>query len=978
MKKSVCIYAIVLFSCFPLLQFSQNQVNGNINGTVIDSFGVMPGVLVSIDTLKLSTFTNSNGEFNFFKVKTGQYTLTINALGYHKKQVTVTVMPNATERLKPLTLISNNTFDEVVINSKMESNQARSINQTRNSLKIVTILSADEINKLPTKNAADIASRLPSIAVQRNNGENSTVSLRGTPTDWSAVLINGDRLPVACEDNTTRSFEFEAFPSDLVDEVIEARSISPDMESDNIGGSINFFTRPAPFERVLEIDAAAGYNFLAKKPIRNFKIMYGDVTKNKKISFIVNGSYYTRNYSTNASRVIYGNNTNHSVDKLELRRYDGLRTTIGGNVSIEYRLSSKIKIGSHSFIGNMTDEKFMKKQSFNWIDDSGRRIRLQNTYGLLDRRIFGGDIFTEINPTKRLKINAKIAMYDNEFKYGPSPTKKKGDPRNGFVVTEFMSQPINFTDYSIVDLMGNPIDAASPDAIYIKLIGTDEPYGLGDSPNNIQPHFTNTITPQNMDYNGSYTEINNTHERDALVAQLDAEYQLNNKFKLQIGGKFRNKVGYRHISKHEWLQDYTLPGNSTAITLADLETTNFTNDPADFLKEQQADYQNFMYPFLTNEASVNFISNHQSQLREIYMDKYNSEYKQWVGSSYDYTENQTAGYAMLTFSSKKIATLIGVRIENTILHQSSDTLTDNIFFDPVTYVSYKIPEKRYTNRNYTGVLPSLNFVYSLNPNSIIRFASSQTMHRPNFEETKPGASVLRYNELKNTAGNPNLKPVFSFNIDLSYDFYWGSKGMFSIGGYYKKIKDHIFTVSTSQTDASGITLKTFANAPDSWVGGIELLLNRKFTFLKGAWSGLGINSNVTYSFSRMKVPGRPKAQQMTEQTPLLYSIALYYEYKKIDTRFALLYNGSYLSELNLTSINNAELLHKDSDYDTFIGEYYSLDYEFSYQITKRLSAYLELNNLLNAAEKKYRGQTWRTISSEYYRMKGQIGIRFEL
>jgi len=978
MKKSIRIITIILFLWRPGFLFSQNHLYGNINGTVIDSFGVIPGVLVSIDTLKLHAFTNANGEFNFYKVKTGQYKIYINALGFQKKEIDVTVMPNTIERLGSITLVSNNTFDEIVVDAKMKSNQTRSINQTRNSLKIVTILSTNEINKLPTKNAADIASRLPSIAVQRNNGENSTVSLRGTPTDWSAVLINGDRLPVACEDNTTRSFEFEAFPSDLVDEVIEARSISPDMESDNIGGSINFLTRPAPFERVIEIDAAAGYNFLAKKPIGNLKVLYGDVSKNKKFSFIANGSYYTRNYATNSSRVIYGNNTNHSVNKLELRRYDGLRTTIGGNVSLEYKPNSKFKIGSHSFIGNMTDEKFMKKESFNWIDDSGRRIRLQNTYGILDRRIFGGDIYTEITPTTRLKITAKIAMYDNEFKYGPSGTNTKDDPRNGFLVNEFMSQPINFTDYSIVDNFGNAVDASYGDPVYIKLIGTDEPYGLGDSPNNIQPHFTNTITPQNMDYNGSYTEINNTHERDALVAQIDAEYQLNNKFKLQIGGKFRNKIGYRHISKHEWLQDYTIPGNSNAITLEDLQTTNFTNDPADFLKEQNAEYQNFMYPFLTNNTSINFISHHQNQLREVYMNKYNSEYKQWVGSSYDYKENQTAGYAMLTFTSKKIATLIGLRIENTLLNQSSDTLTDNIFFDTISYISYKIPEKRYTNRNYTGVLPSLNFVYSLNPNSIIRFASSQTMHRPNFEETKPGAAVIRYNELKNTAGNPNLKPVFSFNLDLSYDYYWGTKGMFSIGGYYKKIKDHIFTVSTAQTDATGITLKTFANAPDSWVAGIELLINRKFTFLKGPWSGLGINSNVTYSFSRMKVPGRPNAQKMTEQTPLLYSISLYYEYKKIDTRFALLYNGSYLSELNLTSINNADLLHKDSDYDTFIGEYYSLDYEFSYQFTKRLSAYLELNNLLNAAEKKYRGQPWRTISSEYYRMKGQIGIRFKL
>lgn len=978
MRKGIKKIVILFFVVVSSSTFSQKN-NFTLTGTVTDTFGLLPGITVGIDSIKAYTFTAPNGKFILFNIPKGHYNLSINALGYKKQLLSILVDSIASNDFL-VQLQFDNTLNEVEVLTRQKSNEARSINKTKNSLKIVTIKSAEEINKLPTKNAADIAARLPSLAVQRNHGENSMVSLRGTPSDWSAILVNGDRLPVACEDNTTRSFEFEAFPSDFVDEVVEARTITPDMESDNIGGSINFFTRPAPFERVLEIDVAGGYNFLSKKPTGNFKLMYGDVSKNKKWSFITNASYYARNYATDATKVIYGNNLNHSVDRLELRRYDGLRITTGLNACIEFKATSKVKLGTNTFFGNMTDEKFMKKESFNWIDDSGRRIRLQSAYGLLDRRIFGGDVFTEINPTSRLKITAKIAMYDNEFKYGPSAIKSKNDSRNGFLIHEFMTPlQVDFTDFSVVDKFGNPIDVNSPEAIYIKLIGNDEPYGKGDNPNNIQPHYTNAITADKMEFNGSYTETNNTHERDAIVAQTDAEHQLSNKLKLQVGAKFRNKIGYRHISKHEWFQNYSLPGNNKALTLADFETVNFTSNPNSFLKEQGADYQTHFFPILSNEATVDFISSQQTKLREVYMDKFNPDYKQWVGGSYDYFENQTSGYAMITYASKKIAALGGIRVENTLLKESSDTITDIIAFDPITNISYKVPETRYINKNYTGILPSLNMVYNINAGSVIRFAASRTMHRPNFEETKPGSAVLRYNELRNTAGNPNLKPVFSFNIDASYDYYWGTKGMFSFGGYYKKIKDHIFAVSTSQTDAAtGITLKTFDNAPDSWMAGVEVLLNKKFDFLKGAWSGFGINSNITYSYSRMKVPGRPETQQMTEQTPLLYGITLYYEYKKVDTRFALLYNGRYLSELNLASLGGTELLHKDSDFDTFTNEYYSLDYEFSYKFSKRLTGYLELNNILNASERKYIGKTWRIASAEYYRMKGQIGIRFQL
>jgi len=970
-------FTLLFFILISFNLLSQKKIT--LSGTVVDTFGVLPGVTVGIEILKSYALTDENGEFNLYNVPIGHYDLKILALGYKKMQVPITV-DSETVNSFSVQLHFEQALNEIEVITRQLSNEARSINKTKNSIQIVTIKSSEEINKLPVKNAADIAARLPSIAVQRNHGENSMVSLRGTPSDWSAIIVNGDRLPVACEDNTTRSFEFEAFPSDLVDEVIEARSITPDMESDNIGGSINFLTRPAPFERVLEFDFASGYNFLAKKPTGNFKLMCGDVSKNKKWSFITNFSYYSRNYATDAIKVIYNSNLNHGVNRIELRRFDGVRATTGGNFCLEYKLNTKVKLGTNGFLGNMTDDKYMKKQSFNWIDDDGRRIRLQNAHGILERRIFGANFFIEIVPIKRLKINSKIAAYDNSFNYGAFPFNSKNDLRNGFLVTEFLSKNnINFTDFSAVDKFGNIIDANNPDVNYIKLIGADNPYGNGDNPNNIQAHFTDLLTAETMGFSNSYTETNRTKERDAIVAQTDAEYQLNAKIKLKVGAKFRNKVGYRNISKHQWLQNYSLPGNNNAFLLSDLPTNDFTNNPTTFLKEQGANYQDVFLPFLTNQAMIDFIPNHQNLLREYYMNQYNYDYKQWVGSSYSYTENQSSGYAMVTYASKKMAMLGGLRIENTVLHETADTISNFQGFDSVLMVSYQIPEKRYTHKNYTGFLPSLNLVFNVNPHSVIRFATSRTMHRPNFEETKPGSAVLRYNELKNTAGNPKLKPVFSFNLDLSYDYYWGTKGMFSIGAYYKKIKDHIFAVSTANVESNtGITLKTFDNAPDSWLAGFELLLNRKFDFFKGAWSGFGINSNITYSYSRMKVPGRPQAQQMTEQTPLLYGITLYYDYKKIDTRLALLYNGRYLSELNLSSLNGSELLHKDSDFDTFINEYYSLDYQFSYRINKHFTSYIELNNILNAPDRKYIGKTWRITSNEYYRIKGQIGIRFEL
>jgi hypothetical protein len=122
---------------------------------------------------------------------------------------------------------------------------------------------------------------------------------------------------------------------------------------------------------------------------------------------------------------------------------------------------------------------------------------------------------------------------------------------------------------------------------------------------------------------------------------------------------------------------------------------------------------------------------------------------------------------------------------------------------------------------------------------------------------------------------------------------------------------------------------------------------------------------------------------MTEQTPLIYNVSLYYEKGRVTTKLALNYTGAYLVGLNLAAVQaqgstTQELLHKDTDYDLFRGETYSLDYQFAMKINKRFSAYGEANNLLNSPYEMYLGQPWRPKRIEYYKQRFQIGLKFQL
>jgi outer membrane receptor protein involved in Fe transport len=75
---------------------------------------------------------------------------------------------------------------------------------------------------------------------------------------------------------------------------------------------------------------------------------------------------------------------------------------------------------------------------------------------------------------------------------------------------------------------------------------------------------------------------------------------------------------------------------------------------------------------------------------------------------------------------------------------------------------------------------------------------------------------------------------------------------------------------------------------------------------------------------------------------------------------------------------DGELLHKDTGFDTFLGEIYSLDFQISYDFLKHFSVFIEGNNLLDSAYKEYRGNPNRPIRVEYYKPRGQIGFKYEL
>ena len=67
--------------------------------------------------------------------------------------------------------------------------------------------------------------------------------------------------------------------------------VTPDMDADAIGGSINLVTKNSPYKRFITATAGTGYNAVSDKMNLNLGFTYGDRFFNDKLGLMASVSY---------------------------------------------------------------------------------------------------------------------------------------------------------------------------------------------------------------------------------------------------------------------------------------------------------------------------------------------------------------------------------------------------------------------------------------------------------------------------------------------------------------------------------------------------------------------------------------------------------------------------------------------------------------------------------------------------------------
>ncbi|TWI85207.1 outer membrane receptor protein involved in Fe transport [Lacibacter cauensis] len=128
-----------------------------------------------------------------------------------------------------------------------------------------------------------------------------------------------------------------------------------------------------------------------------------------------------------------------------------------------------------------------------------------------------------------------------------------------------------------------------------------------------------------------------------------------------------------------------------------------------------------------------------------------------------YTENINAAYVNYSKEfSKKFSVQVGLRLENTTAKGNSKGLAYSN-----TYNKFMRFDSTFT-LNYTQLFPTVFLQYTVNEKNSFTANYGRRIRRPDYENLNPFVEFLdRYTYEQ---GNPNLRPQFSHNIELSHTF----------------------------------------------------------------------------------------------------------------------------------------------------------------------------------------------------------------
>ena len=971
---------LVAMVAFALPSLAQSG-KGTISGTVKDSGNsALQGALVELLPLGVKAVTDDRGQFRMTDVPLGEYTLSVSYVGLAVSNTPVVVEAGKEITANPVLQVASQ-VDQVIVSAERLQGEAEAINIERTADNIVQVLPERVITSLPNTNIADAVGRVPSVSLERDEGEGKYVQIRGTEPRLSSVTVNGVNLPSV--EGVVRNIKLDAVPADLVERIEVFKTLSADQDADGIGGTVNLVTRTAGERPIYALGGTGGYN-----PIQNgnwrggldgvFGKRFG---VSKKFGFLLNGTFDKTNRGiddlepgqTTGTDPVSGRNIAFANTE-DRRSYNYYRTRYGFTTGIDYNIKPGISLYAKGLFSDFHDYG----ETWVYTPNAGNTIKSVSA---------DGSQITFDNAADCALPGAPSGCSPGSYQYRHyvrRPDQQvysflagaRHDLSSTLITYEFAASrshniggqdfaTTNFSGNQSADIALNQKDPHRPKLFALDNTNLYDPtqYFLTNS------SFTNYIAQQ-LNFQGAAS----------VARRYNAHTHLGT---FEIGIKIRNSHSTQNES--DTLFKATDASGSSNIALNSVLGA-YTNPSY---------YDNF---FRIGSLAYGPTSNYDSITKAVlgnpgqFAPDVATDIRRSKGAFFDANERIYAGYLQNVISFGKLRLQTGVRFDAADTGFLANTIVTSDPADPtVTPTNPRITPNR-QNSGYINALPSVQAQYQLGKNTNLRGNYSQGIARPNIGDLVP-TTIVDPNAQPSpgvvTQGNPNLKPTKANNYDILIEHFFQPLGILQAGYFYKQLSDPIYatasTIPAGQPNA-GLRLLQSINGPKAHIQGIEVSWEQRFSFLPGLLSGFGVSANYSYTQSGVTFPttfdgGRIDNAPLARQAPNTWNAGFTYDKARFSMRFSASHNDANIQFYNYSHVDAATdkdpiLGLKGPGGDVYFYAHTQFDIQGSYRIRKGLRFEASGLNLSNEVFGFYQGSGIYPIQREFYKPTVSFGMRW--
>ncbi len=802
--------------------------------------------------------------------------------------------------------------DAEIVVTGFRKGELEAVQAKKEAFIVSDLIVSDDIGRLPDQNTASALRRIPGVSVQEDQSEPRFPSIRGLPPTYNRTQING--AIVATGDNGgSRTVPLDTVPSNFAQRLEVFKTITPEMDPNAVGGTINIVTKSAFSEKGPFLTGTAAFTDVEQS---------GNIAS-RRVSWRANAQGGGR-FGPDQQFGIVGQ-INYSVRDYDITQFENATpsfreyTAAGAPVNLGQGNGIPVPVQERLFLYNNVRERIGGALALEWQANPGLSMRLFGTYNRFKD--------AETRDENRLEQVGNVT----------SQTPTTGRFATGRNVIN-LNLPIN--SQKIWNVQYNARWDASDalrldvDAIYSgaegREIGRGETFrsasstafGFAYDTTNFFFDFS-PFTPASLANPALHPFLNRTESlnvtrQDIYEARANLTYRWASggaEFTVKGGGIFRQTDHDRNQDQTTWTLN---AASGLNYTLADA----FVRKPLPVIGGKLFDLA------IDRDRALAFFTSNRSAFTAATNN---------VNGDFTVSEDVYGGFLQGQVKLGSFELLGGLRYERTEVRSTSVRVNGGVV-TPADAAG-----------GFGNVLPSLHLRWNASPDLVVRAAWTNTIGRANFGDVTARETI---NIIAGTLpalarGNPDLKPRRAMGLDASAEYYSGNGGLVSLGLFYKDIKDEIFSVTSIETidlglgrGAEQVAVTRPDNAQSATLFGIEAAVQQSFTFLPRPFDGLGVNLNATYVKSRLNVltEAGPRRLGFFLQPTWAANATMFYAQGAVEGRLAYNYTGGFLETINQTIPGS----------DQFWRWRGTLDAQLRWRVTPNIQLFVEGENLNNA------------------------------